>query len=621
MRPHAGESLGVSAPPVALVTIHAELQRILAARTFADSQRLRALLTFLVEQSILGHADQIKESVVAVEVFEREPGFDRRTDSIVRVQVRNLRNKLADYYAEEGRTDPVRIVLPKGRYAPEFHPAKEPAREVEQRKWWQARHWHFTFLVAAVAVAAAFSWSWWITARAGSISQLRSVAVLPFAVAEGGSDSEYLAEGFAAELTAALETRPALRLASRSSTLSLRGNRTDAREVARQLHVGSVLEGTIRLDHDRLKVSAQLVDGRSGVPMWSQSFDRDRTEAAQILDAVSHGVTAALRVDPPAANHTPSAEVVELYLRGVYLRGQRDYESREKGRAYLEQAVAKDPAYLPPLERLALVYAGKVYHSEPNKRAWAQKARNTAQQVLAADETSVPAHLAVAWVDWIYDRDWPSAERGLRRVIELNPNYAQGHNIYALALISRGRFDEAIAESRHARQIDPTAYVVSTDLGLTYYCARRFGESEAFARSVLAVDPAYGPAHLSLGACLAAQKRYPEALRELRSKDLDQDATEVLSYTGYVQARTGNRAGALLTAKRILAQGESGGDFGTGLARIYAGLGDRDTALEWLEKAADRHETDVVFAPVEPALDTLRTSPRFEAFVERLGLR
>ena len=384
------------------------------------------------------------------------------------------------------------------------------------------------------------------------------------------------------------------------------------------MQVASVLEGEIQPYGDRMKVAARLVDGRTS-PLWSQSFDQPIGEAGTALDGIASGVSAALRVaSPPARVHRPAPEVQDLYLRGVYLRAQRDAASRETGFQYLEQAATRDEAYAPAQSAVAMICAARCYHAAPHRAEWAEKARERARRALAADETDPKAHCALAWVNWIYDRDWPAAEAGFRRARQLNPSYAGAHNLYALALTTRGRFAEALAEAERARELDPTIYLVSTDLALIHYFARQFADAEKLAKSMLAVDPGFAPAHLLIADCLTGRKQYTEALHELRSLDAGDDV-EFLGRLGYLLARTGDKAAALDAARRISTV-QSGGDVYGSTALIYAGLGDSGKAFEWLNQAADHRETSVVFAGVDPFLDGLRRDPRFDDLRGKLGL-
>jgi len=606
-------------PPVGFEAVRDQLKRILSSAAFADSERLCALLSFLVEQTLLGHGDELKESVAAVEVFGRAAGFDPKSDSLVRVQMRNLRRRLDQYYAGPGSRDPVRIELPRGTYVPEFRlPAAAGLKERKRPIAWPKSLDRRVALVAMAALPFVAGFWWWLTVRA-AVPETGSVAVMPFSNVGGGAGNEYLADGFADELISVLERRPGLRVAARSLAFQFKGTEVDARAVAARLQVASVLEGTIQPEGDRLKVTARLVNGRTGKPVWAQSFDRPAGEAGAILDGIERGATAALKVAaPPEKVHLPAPEIQELYLRAVWLRGQRDTVSREQGFQYLEQVASRDPAFAPGLSAFAIACAGRCYHAAPHREKWAAKARESAWKALAADGTDPKAHAALGWLNWFYERDWPAAETEFRRALQLNPNYAGAHNLYALGLTTRGRFAEALAEARRAREIDPLTYVVSTDLVLVNFLARRFDEAEKLSRSLLSVDRGYAPAHLLIGECLAARRQYTGAVRELRLIDT-RDDVEFLGRLGFVLARTGDRAAALDAARRI-SELNSGGDVCGSTALVYAGLGDHDKAFEWLNKAADRRETSVIFAGVDPFLDELHHESRFEILRKRLGL-
>jgi TolB-like protein/Flp pilus assembly protein TadD len=604
-----------ASPAIPLDAVAQQLHRILNSPTFADSGRLRALLAFLVEQTMLGHGAQLKESVLATEVFGRRTDFDPRIDSIVRVQIRNLRRKLTQYYAEHGAADPLRIVLPRGGYAPEFVAAPVASASTP---WWRTRR--LVWISALAAVLLLSVGSWWLGFH---LSQpiAGSLAVLPFTNIGGNPDSEYLADSFAEELMSTLEASPGLRVASRNSAFRFKGRMVDTRDLAHQLGVGAVLEGSFQPVGDRLRVRARLVDGRTGLSIWSGSFDEKRADTALILGSISHSVARTLGLrQPPPAPRPASAEVQDLYLRGVYLRGRHDGASREQGVRLLERAATLDPGYAPALAAFAASAASECFHAAPDRDNWARKARQSARRALAIEEANPKALYALAWVTWFYDRDWPAAEGLFRLALSQHPTHASIRNIYALALTSRGRFDEAVTEARRAREIDPATFAVSTDLGLIYYLSGRFDECDRFARSVLALDPSFEPARMLLAICRSAQNRHAEAASLLASINAAGDSTELLGRLGYVQALAGNPDAARALAARIPTRESDGGDFAGALALIHTGSGDFDQAFLWLNRAASRHETLAVFAAVDPMFAPLRRDPRFAAFRQRLGL-
>jgi len=474
-------------------------------------------------------------------------------------------------------------------------------------------------MIAAGLLLAATFGSLWLVQKAHTATP--SIAVLPFLNLSGDASNEYLADGVTDELTAVLGERPKLRVLARTSSFKFKGARENVLDIARQLGVGTILEGSIQTTGTAMKVTAQLIDGRTGFHLWARTIERDKRDAPAILEEIAQGISAALRAPAPAAKHAGTTpEVQELYLRGIYLRSQHDPESRQKGLELLEQAAAQDPGYAPAQGALALVYAWHFYHGAVPLSEWAEKAKTAARKALAVDESTVKAHVALGWVLWFHDHDWPRAEAAFQRAIQLNPSYAIGHNLYALSLATRGRSEEALAEVGKARELDPLTFLISTDLGLVAYCARRCDMAKDFAQSVLRISPTFPPAHLITGSCLAAEGQYPAAVKEFERTEGIGDSIEGQGRIGHAQAKAGDRSAALAAIRRIGELGAQGGETHFALAMVYSGLGDKDRAFEYLEESARRHYASTVFSGVDAAFDDLHSDPRFAAIRAQLNL-
>jgi tetratricopeptide (TPR) repeat protein len=237
------------------------------------------------------------------------------------------------------------------------------------------------------------------------------------------------------------------------------------------------------------------------------------------------------------------------------------------------------------------------------------------------DPRNPDAHLALAEVEWLQDHNWPAAERSLRSVIDLNPSFATGHRFFAIALLSRGRIKQALAQLDTAVQLNPLPYVVSSDRATVLYVARRYDESIARSRQVLAIDPKFWWAHIIIGNCLRAKGRYADAIREYRVLP-EEDRDEAAGYLGDALALAGQRDEAMALLRKMLAE-DSGPDEGNGWVHtsyIQVGLNDKAGALTSLENGYVHHETDVNYIGVEPIFDALRNEPRFQALLKKLGL-
>lgn len=593
--------------------IEAQLARILSSEPFAQSERSRKFLEFVVNETLEGRGGNIKETVVAVSVFHRSPSFDPQADSIVRVEARHLRARLREYYTTAGRADPVVIDIPKGGYVPVFA-AREGTVEVLRRG--RSRR-----LLAVTALAGALVVAGFLAFTLAGKPPVTSVAVLPVANLSGpGSDllCRGMTEDLAAELTRMRE------LYVTSPRMTARQQAADVREIGRQLSVGAVLQSSLRREGGRLHFTAQLVNTGTGFNIWSESYDRDLANAlaaeSELVRLVADGVARGLGVDGAgsAARHTPPAEAVDLFWRARYLRRQGTQEAWTKAVEELEQAVRIDPRYAQAWSALASTQAARMFHAGAASGLLAAQTRFAASKTLELAPADPSALLALAQLEWIANRNWPAAERRFRLVVDRNPRFVAGHGWFATALMARGRFDEALVELSRASRLDPYAYLVSNDEATILYCARRYDQAVARARKTLALEPQFIYARIIIGACEAARGRYAEAIREFRPV-LERSRGDVLGRLGHALARNGRPAEVEALLRELESEGAPGNSR-VQAAFIHTGRGDFAGALDSLEAAFVRRETDLNYMAVEPVFTPLHGEPRFEALKKRMGL-
>jgi TolB-like protein/Tfp pilus assembly protein PilF len=615
--PTTGEDIAKTVPEqtVELEAVRTQLQRILASRTFAETDRLRKLLRFLVEETICGRGSTLKEYLVGGEVFGRPESFDPRSDSIVRVQARNLRKLLAEYYDVEGQKDRVRVSIPKGSYAPVF--VYSSAKESRRRP-------RILWLVAAAFVAAFGLWAgfqWYGSGRAASL------AVLPFTNLSGESRYDYLAEAVSEDLTTGLAKIPRLHVAARTSASRFRRSELDVREIGRQLNVAALLEGSLRRTGDNVIVTAQLVSSADGYHLWSESFERPLSALPTIQAEIMTDVAGALNVLPPAPgvakylpSHAVNPEARDIFLRGRYKRHQRKVGDLRAGMDDFERAIRIDPQFAEAHAALASAHASIAFHDQASAEDAVRRARAAAERALQLDRNLPAVHMVRAYLAYFRDWDWASSDREFDRALELNPNYGTAYQGYALSLMARGRYPEAIAASRKALELDPLSYTVSNDLGTILWAAGRGDEAVQRSREILSLAPDFKPAHLLLGAINACRGRYQEAISEyepLRRSGVF--GSELLGRLGYAYAGAGRRPEALKILAELEAHGETARVYAH-MASVYVGLGDTERALSCLEKSAERREAEAVFIAVEPHYKPLHTEPRFAALRKRIGI-
>ena len=523
--------------------VRPHLDKVLASPSFAGAPRVQQFLRFVVEETLEGRAGEIKESVVAVQVFGRRSDFDSHRDSLVRVQATHLRKRLREYYRTEGLDDGMVIDLPSGTYVPAFRPATAglPVPTAGRR----GQRWLLPVAVLAVlAAAVALATFGWMVRNSPT-----SIAVLPFLSLDAAPQSDDLAEGIAEDLTTSLARSPYLRLVARTSAFQFRGKNISARSVGRDLGASVLLEGSIRGNPDHLKINAQLVSAASGFDLWSESWEGPASDAPlfeeQIVRAVRQtlgkpwgkreAATAAAAIHPPA----PAAQ--EPYWRGrILLSKAPDIQSGSI--PFLEQAVQADPEYAPAHAALAIAYVMGLYHGTLYPRDEPlRKARREAARALELDPESAEAYASLGMLSFAFDHDWAAAQRGFEKALELNPSDARAHLQYAMGLVTRGRFSQAVAHVNQARVLDPLSFAVTNYLAIALYCAGHYDESIAAARQTLTADPGFASAHVAIGRGMALKGDFPHAAAEfdLAIQTYGRDPW-ILGRMGYALARAGH---------------------------------------------------------------------------------
>lgn len=593
--------------------LRASLERMLGSAVFSGALRSSRFLRYIVEESLAGRSEGIKESVIALEVFQRGAGFDPRTDSTVRVEARNLRGRLNEYYMTVGSEEAVVIELPKGGYVPVFRSVRSTRRmrPPRARLWWG---------MAAAAVALL------LAGGAASVALRRplgapSIAVLPFSDGNGG-ESEYVGDGFAEDLINELAALPGLKVAARASSFQFRKQPRDLRAAGKKLDVGTVIEGTAQLEGGRLRVRLRLVATDSGAVVWAGGFERDVADAQTIAADIRQAVAAQLGLSAGAgarAQRAPPENARAAYWRGRYALSRS--QDRAAAMRHYRDAIALDPGFADAWAALSLNEAIMAFHWEGDANQLASQARASARRAIALKETVHEAHLALALLGYSYDRDWAASRREFRRVFEISPSWAYAHRSYALALMSRGAFDEALLALERARRLDPLSLVSTNEHATVLLCARRYDEAIAAARAHLALKPDFHYARMVIAVALAGQRKYATAASEFEhiAQHLGR-SSDVLGRWGNALALAGrgNEARALLSEIQRKEMPPHSSD--VHLAMIHAGLGEKEEAVARLTWAAAAHTTDVVFVSVDPVFDSLRTEPGYRSLCATMGL-
>jgi TolB-like protein/DNA-binding SARP family transcriptional activator/Tfp pilus assembly protein PilF len=471
--------------------------------------------------------------------------------------------------------------------------------------------------VAAAHLALAES------AGSGALEQ-RSIAVLPFIDLSPDRDHEYFSDGITEELITHLSKVRELKVLARTSSFRFKGTLSDVREVGTRLGVVYVLEGSVRKEGNRLRISVQLINVEDGFHVWAETYERPISDVFAVQQEISHAVADALRLHldggeegDVAQRPTLSDEAYEMFLRGRFFTNQRTEDALARAAEYFQQAIAIDPGFARAYVGLADTYIAP-RHGAPAERFLL--ARELVTTALALDSTLAEAHTSMGWIRMWYDRDWAAAERHLQRAMALDPGYLWGQQWYGAYLGAVGRLDESFVVSRRTQQLDPLSVTANTHLGTHLFFLGRHEEAIQQYHKALELNPSFFMARWGLSRAYLQLGLHAEAMRELQYPGTDYLGLFRPALLGYAHAVTGQEA----EARRILAELHERREQGeyiapTEFAVIHIGLGERNEALDWLEQ----HEADRgarIFLKLDPIFEPLRTERRFQSLLRRLRL-
>jgi TolB-like protein/DNA-binding winged helix-turn-helix (wHTH) protein/Tfp pilus assembly protein PilF len=478
------------------------------------------------------------------------------------------------------------------------------------------------FAIAAIVGLAYFT-SMYFRHRRSAEHPMDSLVVLPFMNLSANPDNEYFSDGLTEEITNVLAHIEGLRVIARTSAFQFKGKALDIRAIGRQLHVGAVLEGSVRRERNRLRVTAQLNDAEGGFHIWSQTYDKDEGDTFKIQEDISRQIAHKVRPNGsslPVVAGSTNLEAYNLYLKGRYYWNKGGADHLKTAMDYLQKAIAKDPGFALAWSSLADCYASASDGIAPPRDALS-KARATAERALALDRNLGEAYVPLARVKVQYDWDWAGAERDFRQALQLNPGYATAHQKYGQYLAAMGRFDEAFAELKRAQELDPVSLHVQANLGRVYRWSRQYDKALEQLHAAFAMDSNYAYPHLYAGLAYMFQSKFPEAAGEFQIMLKLEGAHYpwALAYLGYTYALWGKRAEAEGLVEQLTELSKHGYLPAGAMAEIYVGLGDKGRAFHWLAKAVDERDTDVVMLKVDPLFDPIRSDPRFADLLRRVN--
>jgi TolB-like protein/Tfp pilus assembly protein PilF len=454
----------------------------------------------------------------------------------------------------------------------------------------------------------------------------KSIAVLPFENLSHDPDNAYFAEGMQDEILARLSKIADLKVISRTSTLKYKSAPDNLREIAKQLGVANVLEGSVQKAADHVRVNVQLINALNDAHLWGDIYDRKLTDIFVVESDIATTIADTLQAKLSGAEKqlitaqpTTDLTAYELYLKGRSLWSKRGGENLRQAIAFYEQAIARDPNYALAYTGLAEAYVILPVFTEVAPREANSKAKAAALKALQLNDKLAEAHTALADV-LFNDLDMAGSISEFQRAIALNPNYATVHQWYGCdPLCAIGRFDEAIAEGKRAVELDPLSPIINSDLGRTLMVARRYDEATAQLRKTVEIDPTLWVARYSLGETFELKNDLATAIAEYAKTQQLSDDLRARVPLAAAKARSGDKEAAVQMLAELEELSQHRYVRASLRARLYLSLGNRDEAIRWLEQGIANHEgLDVAYIKVDPLLDLLRGDPRFEALVQKV---
>jgi serine/threonine-protein kinase len=572
----------------------AQLDRILSSKGFRRADRLKRFLTFTVNETIAGHGEQLKEFVIGVEVFDKGPKFDPRSDPIVRVQARRLRAQLSHYYSEEGQNDETLIELPKGGYTPIFRPSR--------------------------GVLAKQS-------PASAPMSRNTILLMPFSDHSAAGDQKYFCDGLSQEIVHTLTGLNAIRLVVWSRQDGDGG--ADPREAAARDNAAIILTGSVRHAGGEARIVANLVDAVSGCSLWSASFDRKMENIFAVQEEIARAVADRLRTEiegagSPKGERRPAGNLAahNLCVQGSYHLNQRTEEGLRKALEFFEKAVAEDA-------QSALAYSGLSdaygllghYGLMPPAEVWTKTASHAAWAV-RLDEKSAEAHTSLAHVKSTQDWDWAGAEAEFLRAIGLDPGYPTAHHWFATSCLApQGKLDEAKEQILIAQELDPISSIIARDVAAVQYLRRDLSAALDRCDHAIELNPHFPQAYWILGLVQEQRGDFDESAAAFqRAIQLSPKSPRMHAALGRTFALSGKRDEAKRILEDLLDRAEQRYDSAFDLASLYLALGDRERGFKWLATAFQNRCFEVLSIKVDPRFDPFREDRGFKELVVQLRL-
>jgi len=610
-----------------------ELMRRIWPDTIVEESNLTGYISTL--RKALGESPQEHRYIVTV------PG---RGYSFV-AEVKEVREESAELISQEqSRLSPIteegEVNGSPEREERSFLPLRRLSVLPSLSSRWQQRHrrpvivaglalFSLATIIIATVVVAYFSSS-------KDDKTIHSLAILPFTIDGNDPDLEYLADGVANDIANRLSRLPALTVISSNAVAryKTRGTALDAQAVGREFKVEAVIVGNMARQGDHIHIKVELIDARNNGHLWGKLYDRKVTDIFEALEEIAREISSVLRPGLtekeqriPAKPGAESPEALQKYIEGRQYWNKRTREGLKKAIELFDQAIGLDPNCAFAYAGLADSYQMLAFHGALSPMEYCPRAKKAAERAVGIDDSLAEAHTALAYVKFYYDWDWAGADAEFKRAINLNPNYATAHQWYGEYLGQMGHFDDALAERHKALRLDPLSPIITSEQGFSYLEApmeaRRYDKAIEEFRKAAELYPDFSPAHDFLAFALGLNGFYDEAIAECQKAISLDNANDGNDFTllAIIYARSGRR----MEAQKLLAEMSSNSKnryyAPAHIAAVYAALGDKDRAFQWLEKAYQQKDWAIVQIKIDPVFDSLRSDPRFSDLLKRMNLQ
>jgi serine/threonine protein kinase/Tfp pilus assembly protein PilF len=464
----------------------------------------------------------------------------------------------------------------------------------------------------------------------GSNKTIDSIAVLPLENLSDDPTEEYFANGMTDLLISNLAKIGALNVISRTSIMAYKDTDKSLPEIAKELNVDAIVEGTVLRAGAGVRITAQLIDGATDRHLWAESYERDLRDVLALQGEVAQAIVREIKLKLTSqeqvrlvSTRSVNPDAYEAYLKGCYFFDKHSSEGLRKSFQYFEEAIEKDSTYANAYAGLAESYImlGAPGIEVMPPREIMPKARNAAMQALKLDDLLADAHAALGCVKLTYDWDWTGADKEFKRALELNPSYSMAYLYYSSFFTMMGRHEEAIAMIKRALELDPLSLTINVVLGNQFYHARQYDRAIEHHLNTLEMNPNNSHAHFSLGLAYTQKGVFKEAIEELeKAVTLSERNAFVLATLGYAYGLAGMRGEAMKILDEVLEQSKQRYITPYAIAMVYIGLGKKDQAFQWLEKALEERSTTMAWLKVDAILDALRSDPRFTELMKKMGL-